>query len=83
MLISLCQWWIKGIKNVQLLDGKTENIPPAFTVEVIIPGAKQTLIFYAHMTATCKSWQWNQNLSPFIPNYIQLLLIKGINIPFL
>jgi hypothetical protein len=56
MLISLCQWWIKGIKNVQLLDGKTENIPPAFTVEVIIPGAKQTLIFYAHMTATCKSW---------------------------
>jgi hypothetical protein len=41
----------QSIKNVQLLDGKTENIPPAVYGEVIIPGAKQTLIFYAHMTA--------------------------------
>jgi acetylornithine deacetylase/succinyl-diaminopimelate desuccinylase-like protein len=74
----------KGIKNVQLLHGKTENIPPAVYGEVLIPGAKQTLIFYAHYDGQpVNPKQWNQNLTPFIPKlYTAAIDKKGINIPF-
>jgi acetylornithine deacetylase/succinyl-diaminopimelate desuccinylase-like protein len=71
----------KGIKNIQLL---TENIPPAVYGEVLIPGAKQTLVFYAHYDGQpVNPAQWNQNLSAFIPKlYTAAIDKKGINIPF-
>jgi acetylornithine deacetylase/succinyl-diaminopimelate desuccinylase-like protein len=74
----------KGIKNIQLLNGKTENIPPAVYGEVLIPGAKQTLVFYAHYDGQpVNPAQWNQNLSAFIPKlYTAAIDKKGINIPF-
>jgi acetylornithine deacetylase/succinyl-diaminopimelate desuccinylase-like protein len=74
----------KGIKNVQLLHGTTENIPPAVYGEVLIPGAKQTLVFYAHYDGQpVNPVQWNQNLSPFIPKlYTAAIDKEGINIPF-
>jgi acetylornithine deacetylase/succinyl-diaminopimelate desuccinylase-like protein len=38
----------RKLKNVQLLEGETVNSTPAVYGEVLVPGAKQTLIFYAH-----------------------------------
>jgi acetylornithine deacetylase/succinyl-diaminopimelate desuccinylase-like protein len=37
----------RGIKT-ELLDGITPNVSPAVYGEVKVPGAKTTLIFYAH-----------------------------------
>src|SRR4051812_39851948 len=38
----------RGIQNVQLLQASTAGVPPAVYGDVTVPGAKQTLIFYAH-----------------------------------
>src|SRR5881396_2111284 len=38
----------RGIQNVQLLNPVTAGAPASVYGEVIVPGAKQTLIFYAH-----------------------------------
>src|SRR5690242_3008864 len=38
----------RGIQNVQLLQPMTAGAPPAVYGEVNVPGAKQTLVFYAH-----------------------------------
>ena len=74
----------KGIKNVQLLHGTTENIPPAVYGEVLIPGANKTLIFYAHYDGQpINPAQWDKNLSPFIPKLYTAAIDKnGKNIPF-
>ncbi|MDP4581737.1 MAG: hypothetical protein NWT07_13665, partial [Saprospiraceae bacterium] len=37
----------RGVKS-QLLDSKTEGTPAAVYGEVIVPNAKQTIVFYAH-----------------------------------
>src|SRR5689334_11501952 len=39
---------MRGIGNVRLLQATTAGVPPAVYGEVLHPGAKQTLIFYAH-----------------------------------
>ena len=74
----------KRIKNVQLLHGKTEKSTPAVYGEVLVPGAKQTLIFYAHYDGQpVNPAQWDKNLSPFIPKLYTAAIDKnGINIPF-
>jgi hypothetical protein len=38
----------RGIQKVQLLNASTAGVPPALYGEVKVPGAKQTIIFYAH-----------------------------------
>ena len=38
----------RGIQNIQLLNPVTLATPPAVYGEVNVPGAKQTLILYAH-----------------------------------
>ncbi|MEO6637836.1 MAG: hypothetical protein ABIN25_06145, partial [Ginsengibacter sp.] len=38
----------RGIQNIQLLQAATTGTPPVVYGEVKVPGAKQTLIFYAH-----------------------------------
>ncbi|UQD56304.1 M20/M25/M40 family metallo-hydrolase [Flavobacterium sp. K5-23] len=74
----------KGIKNVQLLHGETKNSTPAVYGEVLVPGAKQTLIFYAHYDGQpVNPAQWDQNLSPFTPKLYTAAIDKnGTNIPF-
>jgi len=74
----------KGIKNVQLLEGKTKNATPAVYGEVLVTGAKQTLIFYAHYDGQpVNPVQWNKNLSPFTPQlYTGAIDKNGANIPF-
>jgi len=38
----------KGISNVQLLYPRSADKPPAVYGEVMVPGATQTVVFYAH-----------------------------------
>ncbi|MCY7291531.1 MAG: hypothetical protein LH615_05040, partial [Ferruginibacter sp.] len=38
----------RGIEKVQLLHATTAGVPPVVYGEVMVSGAKQTIIFYAH-----------------------------------
>jgi acetylornithine deacetylase/succinyl-diaminopimelate desuccinylase-like protein len=58
----------RGIKNVQLLQASTVGTPPAVYGEVMVPGATQTLIFYAHYDGQpVNPAQWTKGLDPFRP----------------
>jgi acetylornithine deacetylase/succinyl-diaminopimelate desuccinylase-like protein len=75
----------RGIKNVQLLNAVASGVPPVVYGEVIVPGAKQTLIFYAHYDGQpVNPAQWAKQLDPFQPKLFSNTLDKGgTNIPFL
>jgi len=74
----------RGIKNVQLLNAGTANVPPAVYGEVIVPGATQTLIFYAHYDGQpVNPSQWAKGLNPFKPAlFTNALQNSGSPIPF-
>ncbi len=58
----------RGINNVQLLNANTPNVPPYVYGEVNVPGATQTLIFYAHYDGQpVNPAQWAKGLEPFSP----------------
>lgn len=58
----------RGITNVQLLQPTTPGAPPAVYGEVMVPGATQTLIFYAHYDGQpVNPAQWAPGLEPFRP----------------
>lgn len=74
----------RGIQKVQLLNTSTPGAPPAVYGEVMFPGAKQTLIFYAHYDGQpVNPAQWAKGLDPFQPKLFSNAIDKnGINIPF-
>lgn len=74
----------RGIKKVQLLNGTTPGVPPAVYGEVMVPGAKQTLIFYAHYDGQpVNPAQWAAALTPFEPKLFSQAIDKGgMNISF-
>ncbi len=74
----------RDIQKVQLLTAKTVGVPPAVYGEVIVPGAKQTLIFYAHYDGQpVNPAQWAKGLDPFEPKLFTAAIDKnGSNIPF-
>ena len=74
----------RGIQKVQLLSASTAGVPPAVYGEAIVPGAKLTLIFYAHYDGQpVNPSQWAKELDPFIPKLFTDLLDRGgKNIPF-
>lgn len=74
----------RSIKNVQLLKASTPGVPPAVYGEVLIPGAKQTVIFYAHYDGQpVNPAQWAKGLSPFEPTLFTAAIDKNGNpIPF-
>jgi acetylornithine deacetylase/succinyl-diaminopimelate desuccinylase-like protein len=74
----------RGIKNVQLLEASTDGVPPAVYGEVIVPGATQTLIFYAHYDGQpVNPDQWAKGLEPFKPSLFSKAIYQdGIPIPF-
>jgi acetylornithine deacetylase/succinyl-diaminopimelate desuccinylase-like protein len=74
----------RGIQNIQLLQAATAGAPPAVYGELLIPGAKQTLIFYAHYDGQpVNPAQWAKGLSPFEPTLFTAALDKnGTDIPF-
>ncbi len=68
----------RGIKKVQLLKTNTPGIPPAVYGEVLIPGAKTTLIFYAHYDGQpVNPAQWAKGLEPFVPKLFTASLNKS------
>jgi acetylornithine deacetylase/succinyl-diaminopimelate desuccinylase-like protein len=68
----------RGIEKVQLLNATTPNVPPAIYGEVVVPGAKQTLIFYAHYDGQpVNAAQWNKALDPFTPKLFSDAIDKG------
>jgi len=68
----------KGISNVQLLHPKTSDKPPAVYGEVLVPGATQTVVFYAHYDGQpVDSTKWNEGLHPFKPRLANGSLANG------
>lgn len=74
----------RGIQNIQLLTGTTSGTPPAVYGEVMVPGARQTLIFYAHYDGQpVNPAQWAKGLEPFTPLLFTNAIDKGgIKIPY-
>jgi acetylornithine deacetylase/succinyl-diaminopimelate desuccinylase-like protein len=73
----------RGISNVQLLKGNIADVPPAVFGEIKVPGAKQTLIFYAHYDGQpVNPQQWAEGLHPFKPQLYSSKLGVGKAIDF-
>jgi acetylornithine deacetylase/succinyl-diaminopimelate desuccinylase-like protein len=74
----------RGIQNVQLLNASATGVPPSVYGEVTVPGAKQTLIFYAHYDGQpVNPAQWAKGLEPFVPKLFSATIDKGgTNISF-
>ena len=74
----------RGVQKVQLLQASTGGVPPAVYGEVMVPNAKQTLIFYAHYDGQpVNPAQWTKGLEPFVPKLFSNSIDRaGINIPF-
>jgi acetylornithine deacetylase/succinyl-diaminopimelate desuccinylase-like protein len=74
----------RGIQKIQLLNASTAGVPPAVYGEVIVPGARTTLIFYAHYDGQpVNPAQWAKELDPFQPKLFSGAIDKGgVNIPF-
>ena len=67
----------RGISQVQLLSATTVGVPPSVYGEVLVPGAKQTLIFYAHYDGQAVNpLQWANGLQPFTPALYSNALYK-------
>ena len=68
----------RGIQNIQLLTAATPGVPPAVFGEVLVPGATQTLIFYAHYDGQpVNPLQWAPGLDPFNPKLFSNAIDKG------
>ena len=68
----------KGISNVQLLHPNTSDKPPAVYGEVLVPGATQTVVFYAHYDGQpVDSTKWSEGLHPFKPRLANGSLANG------
>jgi acetylornithine deacetylase/succinyl-diaminopimelate desuccinylase-like protein len=68
----------RGIQNVQLLFPTNNKSVPAVYGEVMVPGAAQTIIFYAHYDGQpVIASQWAKGLSPFTPVLTNESLEKG------
>lgn len=74
----------RGIKNVQLLQANSPGTPPAVYGEVMVPGATQTIVFYAHYDGQpVNPAQWAQGLEPFKPLlFTDAISNNGKNIAF-
>ena len=68
----------RGIQKVQLLDASSTGVPPVVYGEVMVPGVKKTLIFYAHYDGQpVNPAQWDKELVPFQPELFSNVLDKG------
>lgn len=74
----------RGIQKVQLLHASPAGAPPVVYGEVMVPGAKQTLIFYAHYDGQpVNPAQWAKGLDPFQPKLFSNPIDKdGLKISF-
>ena len=64
--------------SARLLEARTPGVPPAVYGEVNVPGAKETLAFYAHYDGQPVSAdKWNPKLKPTTPLLLSDALEKG------
>ncbi|MCX6216168.1 M20/M25/M40 family metallo-hydrolase [Spirosoma sp.] len=67
----------RGISGM-LLDGPAPGSTPAVFGEVRVPGAKKTLVFYAHYDGQpVNPKQWGEGLQPFVPVFITAPVEQG------
>lgn len=68
----------RGIQQVQLLSPITTGAAPSVYGEVLVPGAKQTLILYAHYDGQpVNPSQWAKGLDPFKPQLVNGMIEAG------
>ncbi|MEO5564076.1 MAG: M20/M25/M40 family metallo-hydrolase [Chitinophagaceae bacterium] len=68
----------RGIEKVQLLQADDPAAPPVVYGEVIVPGAKRTIVFYAHYDGQpVNPAQWAEGLSPFVPKFFNGRIDQG------
>jgi acetylornithine deacetylase/succinyl-diaminopimelate desuccinylase-like protein len=68
----------KGIQKVQLLKDDNAQTPPVVYGEVMTPGVKETVIFYAHYDGQpVDSTKWAKGLHPFKPSLYSDLISNG------
>ena len=73
----------RNISNIQFLLAKTKGVPPVIYGDVIVPGAKHSIILYAHYDGQpVNPRDWNGH-EPFIPQlFTSTLANHGMPIPF-
>lgn len=70
-----------GITQVQLLTAETPNVPPAVYGEVMVPGATETIVLYAHYDGQpVDPSQWYEGLHPFRPQMANGSMVNGARI---
>jgi acetylornithine deacetylase/succinyl-diaminopimelate desuccinylase-like protein len=72
--------WMRsiGVQLFYLLPAVTAGAPPSVYGEVMVPGAKQTLIFYAHYDGQpVNPAQWARGLDPFKPQLANGVIGQG------
>ena len=68
----------RGVNNIQLLSANTKDAPPVVYGESLVPGAKKTIIFYAHYDGQpVNPAQWAKGIAPFIPQLFTGTLTTG------
>lgn len=68
----------RGIHNIQLLDASSSSVPPVVYGDVTVPGATQTIIFYAHYDGQpVNPAQWAPGLTPFTPKLFSAAIDKN------
>ena len=75
----------KGIEDVNLLTLPNTSVPPVVFGEVKVPGATETIIFYAHYDGQpVDTSKWYPGLHPFHPSLYSGMYEKGaIVLPWL
>lgn len=70
-----------GIRNTQLLRAAASDVPPAVYGEVIVPGATETIVLYAHYDGQpVDPTQWLEGLHPFRPQMANGSMVNGARI---
>ena len=82
-ILDNAQWLMsymqsKGIEEVSLLTLPNKGVPPVVFGEVKVPGATETIVFYAHYDGQpVDSTKWYQGLHPFKPTLYSGMYEKG------
>jgi len=64
--------------NVELLPSQTPGTPPAVVGEVLVPGAKRTIVFYAHYDGQAVNPEnWHPDIKPYQPVFLSHSIEKG------
>jgi acetylornithine deacetylase/succinyl-diaminopimelate desuccinylase-like protein len=67
----------RGVK-AQLLPSQTSGTPPAVFGEVLVPGAKRTIVFYAHYDGQAVNPEkWAPDIKPYQPLFLSDSIENG------